>query len=711
MATRDYNFVTGVTAAAEPTASTPTVSTDLTTKDYVDTLSGGKIDESVMTTAGDMIYASAPSTPARLAIGSSGQVLKTVGGVPTWSTFSGGINYMSSNPDAEADASGWTEYDDAAATPVDLTGGTVGDLMTRYTTNPLRGTASFLFTHGNQGEGAAFTITPDRADIKNGSVLEFSFEYEVLTANIADGDYTVWIYDVANSALIQPTPYKIPSGVSGTAYKWKGNFQLPTNATTLRIAIHQAGASVTGDLKLENFACGPQIKSYGPYISDWTSTTCTLSDTTNTANRTFYSRRVGDSLELTGTWTYSAGGAGSNLTVTIPSGYTIDTAKMPSTSGIGYYGSAAWYDASATKTYTLTPVYTSTTTFQFGEDSTVNGLWDGTQAAASDSVGFFIRVPIVGWSSGQLLSSDSGDSRVVAYAMERTNAVSVADNTATKMTFTSSNSVLDTHAGVGTDRYTIQVPGYYEILGKVRYNLASNTTVGTFIYVDGVAVGQGSYVQAASVGNGTTCVDTLPIRWLNAGQYVELYGYQQDNTGSASLNTASYSLSIKRLSGPSQIAASETVACTYTTAGGDSIANNTITFLDFETKKFDTHGAVSGAGSNPVTTTNTGWKYVAPMAGKYRVSANVFLATGGGWAAAEDLDIGVYVDGTAMQWFPVYSQATHTTFMSANISHTVNLTAGQRIEIVCYQLSGAAINVYSSASGLYSSVSIERVGI
>jgi hypothetical protein len=43
-----------------------------------------------MTTTGDTIYSSSGSTPARLGIGSTGQVLTVSGGVPTWSTPAGG---------------------------------------------------------------------------------------------------------------------------------------------------------------------------------------------------------------------------------------------------------------------------------------------------------------------------------------------------------------------------------------------------------------------------------------------------------------------------------------------------------------------------------------------------------------------------------------------------------------------------------------------
>lgn len=48
------------------------------------------IQNSLLTTTGDTIYASAASTPARLAIGSTGNVLTVAGGVPTWAAPAAG---------------------------------------------------------------------------------------------------------------------------------------------------------------------------------------------------------------------------------------------------------------------------------------------------------------------------------------------------------------------------------------------------------------------------------------------------------------------------------------------------------------------------------------------------------------------------------------------------------------------------------------------
>ena len=46
--------------------------------------------DGILTTTGDTYYASAAATPARLGIGSTGQVMTVAGGVPTWATPGGG---------------------------------------------------------------------------------------------------------------------------------------------------------------------------------------------------------------------------------------------------------------------------------------------------------------------------------------------------------------------------------------------------------------------------------------------------------------------------------------------------------------------------------------------------------------------------------------------------------------------------------------------
>jgi hypothetical protein len=51
-----------------------------------------------MTTTGDMVYSSSGSTPARLGIGSTGQVLTVAGGIPSWAAASGGGTWAAYTP-------------------------------------------------------------------------------------------------------------------------------------------------------------------------------------------------------------------------------------------------------------------------------------------------------------------------------------------------------------------------------------------------------------------------------------------------------------------------------------------------------------------------------------------------------------------------------------------------------------------------------------
>lgn len=52
--------------------------------DDIDALLIGRIPKTLLTTTGDIIYASGVSTPARLGVGSTGQVLTVAGGLPVW---------------------------------------------------------------------------------------------------------------------------------------------------------------------------------------------------------------------------------------------------------------------------------------------------------------------------------------------------------------------------------------------------------------------------------------------------------------------------------------------------------------------------------------------------------------------------------------------------------------------------------------------------
>jgi len=95
--TNDYTATNGTTI----TLTNATVAGDIVevfanavvplTDTYTQTVANGKfINNTLTTTTGDIIYASAANTPARLGIGSTDQVLKVSGGVPVWGAASSG---------------------------------------------------------------------------------------------------------------------------------------------------------------------------------------------------------------------------------------------------------------------------------------------------------------------------------------------------------------------------------------------------------------------------------------------------------------------------------------------------------------------------------------------------------------------------------------------------------------------------------------------
>ena len=95
---------------------------------YSQTVSDGKfINNTLTTTTGDIIYASGANTPARLAIGTSADVLTVSGGIPAWAAPAGGgkiLQVISAELDTQAISSTSTYADTgltATITPTSAT--------------------------------------------------------------------------------------------------------------------------------------------------------------------------------------------------------------------------------------------------------------------------------------------------------------------------------------------------------------------------------------------------------------------------------------------------------------------------------------------------------------------------------------------------------------------------------------------------------------
>ncbi len=164
------------------------------------------------------------------------------------------INYID-NPDAEVDTSGWATYADAAGTdPVDGTGGAANITFTRNTSSPLRGSGDFDISKSaadRQGEGLGNNFSIDAAD--NGQTIFISFDYNV-SANFADGDIGIFIYDVTNDTLTRPTNIDILA----SSKKFVSSFIADTTSTSYRLIFHIASTNALAwDFNFDNVIVGP----------------------------------------------------------------------------------------------------------------------------------------------------------------------------------------------------------------------------------------------------------------------------------------------------------------------------------------------------------------------------------------------------------------------------------------------------------------------
>ncbi len=624
--------------------------------------------------------------------------LDTGGGTSGAETSALGVNYLTGDDvDAEGGAATATGYDDAAATPVDLTGGSCSATMTRTTTNPLRGSGSHLLTAGTQGEGFAWTITPDRADIIAGAVMEISLDGEY-SATSAEGDYTVWVYDVANSSLIQPAPYKLPGCVTGGAFKWAGSFQLATNTTTLRVAIHQAVSSPGGNLKFDRFSIGPVDRAYGTIVTPWVAYTPTGTWTTNATYYGSY-RRVGDSMEIA-VRVVLGGAPTGTFSINIPNNQNLAfTGKWASllSTGQGLGGSVDVYDASTNNRYVGVIVYNATVT-SFG--AAVHGTTAVMSAtvpvtfAVNDEVFVNAMIPIENWAVDTELSS-AGDSRNVVCVLNG-SSTSITSSGATIVPTTTTN---DTHTAHSAGTYTIPVPGFYQ-LNAFMQTASAAYTAGDSVSVRAFKNGSqlGSSIGALRIARTATdsyLVQGSAVWYFNAGDTINFKGFSTV-TG----NLQDFQGSIIRSPGPAILAAPQSVGCRYTNSAGTTLTKSASNTVPFATKDYDTHGAF-------VTDT-----FTAPMSGKYHVTSNVTIATGATWAANDAVSMEILKNGsshTSASAVPFFG--AQTAAITAQIAGTVSLLEGETIKINCIptKASGGNLTLYSG-SATYNTIAIERVG-
>lgn len=632
--------------------------------------------------------------------------------IPVGSGSGSGINYIL-NSDGETDTTGYATYADAAGIqPVDGTGGSPNVTWTRTTSSPLRGTGSFLFTKdavNRQGQGASYAFTIDSAD--QAKVMQIGFDYSVASGTFVTGDLSVYIVDVTNGTVIQPSAYQIENvGVASVA---RLTFQTAPNSTSYRLCFHVASVSALAyTVKFDNISLGPQVVTTtsvrGPVGSVIYLGTATVPQGYLAAHGTAVSRTQYNKLFAVIGTTFGVGDGSTTFNLPDLRGIFVRGAGTHGSTigGITYSGTLATKQADQMQGH-FHQIIGETTDGgsgggipRFGggtaRDVGVGGpRTDGTNG--TPRTGTETRPANIGlnayicFDDGDTVVSSSADTRVVAARLTTPTAGSFS--AATTVSFAATATV-DTHGMFnGTDTLTCKVPGIYKVGATMLTGSMTQGTTGAFeIYyrVNGgssVRIGWVSGNGAAGVNYYTSGSDTVR---LAAGDTVQ---FRVTSSATATINSGAVFLEM--LQGPSQISASEVIACSYTRAATQSTTSAVQTTVLFDTKDFDTHNAFNTA---------TGI-FTVPAPGIYEITSFVQ------WAShTSGLDyIGVNHSVRGDFAINYHTQVAAFDKPVSQVTALIECQAGQTLKITVTQNSGGAVNIAPSGTG-YTRLNIKRLG-
>jgi hypothetical protein len=597
----------------------------------------------------------------------------------------------------------WVQYTDAAsARPEDGTGGGAANVTcTRTTSSPLSGVASLLIDKdsGNrQGKGCSLDFTIDVKD--QAKVLKIEADYIVSSGTFVAGDpsdrttagdssLVFYLYDDDNDDLIEPSTIRLYSNSTTISDKFSAYFQTSAAATNYRLIAHVARDDTAAwAVKLDNISVSPSEYVYGTPITDWVSYSPTITHSSGEAtnyNKPSFWRRVGQNIEVVSNITFTgAVGTWADFRVRIPDGLSFDTTVSegePLGTGTIIIGGAT-YNTQIVRITASNAFAPRLYTIATHSGTVYTGHTAPTQAAPDTfASGSIIRIkathPISGWSSSVQMS-DSADTRVVAARANTTATTTIG----AEADFIPATTVFDTHGSYSSSTgYTVRVPGKYRVtLNYVTSTYSTASTLVGRIQKNGTTFANSTTINPAANGQYTVhvsalvdCVagDILKGRFLVTAGTPTLSGTAADNY-----------LEIERISGPSAIAATETIAVgrrrSTSNQTGVNPANSTVVIQlnGAETFDRDTH-----AGWD-----NTNFRYTVPAAGLYHISASVRVDSTNVLANLYRLDF--RINGTL-------AQALDTQIRTADQSFNLHgdtyawLTAGQLVD---FGLFGAGDN-------------------
>lgn len=611
--------------------------------------------------------------------------------IPTATTFKVSADpFLSSEVNTSGSQSGTHTLKFTARPSGSITSGADGfNALSIESTTPMAGLYSMILeapTAMKIGQGfISDTFYIDAED--KGAVMTATLYYQVVSGADKirlDGSLSnalsMYIYDVTNSEWIEPSGFNGFLTGSGPQ-KVTCTFQTRTDSAQYRVAIISLNGS-NGAVKFnfDDMFCGPQLKTYGAYVGNTTPYTPLTEGVGTISSNNSYWWREGKYLNisirfLVGTPTNNP------VKVYLPTGLVIDDGHpnlmcfgtgFAATAGSGgFVNTVTVYGVSGDNFLTLqTP---GTAIISSGNGSTI--------FSSGAPLTFTAKIPIKGWGSNMLLSSETDNRPVVAYYKTANSAVSASPSTPVDF----SVKIEDTHNAVTTgsswrftsprsSRYQIALRNYYGT-SDVVVSMYKNGSLETVI------------VRSRSTSDSETYSFFIK---LNTGEYVDIRPNGSAST-SYQVSPDSYEkanwIQIVSVNNPQTIAATERISCSYYCSTNKSASSSTP--IDFDTKEWDTHSAV---------TTGSGWKFTAPASGEYEVNGTGFSTTG--------TSVIIYKNGSAVKRL---GSIAFNNSEGGVFSGSIILKAGEYIDFRVTP--SATAQGGSLSSDITSNVSIRRVGI
>lgn len=218
-------------------------------------------------------------------------------------------------------------------------------------------------------------------------------------------------------------------------------------------------------------------------------------------------------------------------------------------------------------------------------------------------------------------------------------------------------------------------------------------------------VGQATTTASTGVATNNSAIvfmDSAQSSQLSFGNYVPVAGstYNLVETNGNALWTSGVVVSLStdpiKIQGwsSSQVLSSDLpnrkIYSRYSTAVAQPMTTGVDTIIDFGTKEEDLAASV---------TTGAAWKFTAPQADWYTVTAMSYLTNGGGFGMGEVAQMSLYKNGSTVKCLATaISQVAHTTNLNCEGSMEIYLKAGEYVDVRLMQNSGAAVNLLGAAT-------------